>query len=137
MRLIDTAPRPVWTLAALALSVLLLTACSLAGDVTPPPGAELVTQPAVQPTLTATLPPNVEPLLPEARPVALAGGVVYQQHCAACHGPRGSGGGSLTSQLPAPPPDFSDPATLRARSAQELFQIVTQEIGRASCRERV
>lgn len=102
---------------------LLLAGCSLAGDVTPEPGA-----PTLPPRVTAapTSPPIVEPLLPEARPVALEGGLVYEEHCSACHGPEGNGGGSMTAQLPAPPPNFADPATLRERTPQELFLTVTQ-----------
>ena len=116
--------------AVLLAASLLAAACSLAGDVTPPPGSGFATQPPAQATLAstpgATTPHIVEPLLPEARPVALDGGAVYQEHCAACHGPRGSGGGSMTAQLPAPPPDFADPATLRDSTPQDLFRVVTQ-----------
>jgi mono/diheme cytochrome c family protein len=102
---------------------LLLSACSLAGDVTPPPGA---TSLAPVGTSAPTSAPIVEPLLPEVRPVSLDGGVVYQEHCAACHGPAGNGGGAMTAQLPSPPPDFSDPTTLRDKTPQDLFFVVTQ-----------
>lgn len=102
---------------------LLLAGCSLAGDVTPPPGV-----PTLVPAGTAlpTAAPIVEPLVPEARPVAFDGGTLYQEHCAPCHGPTGSGGGSMSAQLPAPPPDFANPETLRAKTPQELFTVVTQ-----------
>lgn len=103
---------------------LLLTACSLAGDVTPPPAPA-----SLQPTRSAAEPtaaPIVEPLLPEARPVALDGGATYQDRCAPCHGPTGNGGGSMTSQLPNGVPDFSTPDLLRQRTPQELFLTITQ-----------
>ena len=107
---------------------LLLSACSLAGDVTPPPGFPTL-GPAGTPRATAAAPtaaPIVEPLLPETRPVSFDGGAVYHQHCAACHGPTGSGGGSMSAQLPQPPPDFANPETLREKTPQELFTVVTQ-----------
>ncbi len=108
--------------AALSLLTLFLTACSLAGDVTPPPTSRVPTPAAVEPTLG----PIIEPLLPEARPVALDGGAIFQERCAACHGPTGNGGGSMTAQLPSGVPDFSTPGLLRQRTPQDLFLVVTQ-----------
>ena len=119
---------------ALCLLALALSACSLAGDVTPPPGAtsSLGLAPAatdlpatadaaaVQPTSATSA------FYPAAAPAAQAGGLLYLQHCAPCHGDKGAGDGSQATQLPSRPPDFSDPATLRGQTPQLIFSTITQ-----------
>src|SRR5438045_5351162 len=111
---------------ALCLLALGLSACSLAGDVTPPPGAtsSLGLGPAptnlpataqaavVQPTSATSA------FYPAAAPAAQAGGQLYLQHCAPCHGNNGAGDGSQATQLPARPPDLSNPAALRGQTPQ-------------------
>lgn len=97
------------------LSILLLAACSLADDITPPPGIEL--------TQTAAAP---APSIPLTAPDPVAGAEVYNQNCIKCHGPTGRGDGELVAQLTGRPPDFTDPATLRDRAPHEIFTIVTQ-----------
>jgi mono/diheme cytochrome c family protein len=99
----------------LILGVFFLSACSLAEDITPPPGLEL-TQTAIAPT----------PAVPAARPDPSAGADIFAQNCIKCHGPTGKGDGELVAQLTGRPPDFADPATLRARAPHEIFTIVTQ-----------
>lgn len=97
------------------LGALLLAACSLAEDITPPPGIEL--------TQTAAAP---APVIPASPPNPLAGAEIFAQHCIKCHGPTGKGDGELVAQLTGRPPDFTDPATLRDRPPHEIFTIVTQ-----------
>lgn len=96
-------------------SALLLAACSLADDITPPPGIEL--------TQTAAAP---APVIPTTRPDPAAGAEIFAQHCIKCHGPTGKGDGELAAQLTGRPPDFTDPATLRNRAPHEIFTAVTQ-----------
>jgi mono/diheme cytochrome c family protein len=73
---------------------LLLSACqlSLAGDLTPPPGAAL--------PLSGTAAP-IE--FPPAQPNPPAGALLYAANCAACHGASGLGDGGAAQQLAAPP----------------------------------
>jgi mono/diheme cytochrome c family protein len=59
-------------------------------------------------------------------PAAQEGGLLYLQHCAPCHGDKGAGNGSVATQLPKPPPDFSDPVTLRGKTPQLIFSTITQ-----------
>ncbi len=127
---------------ALCLSALAaLSACSLAGDVTPPPGSNSTissgpattalpaTAEAAGPAASAAA---VQPtsatgaIYPAALPAAQEGGLLYVQHCSTCHGDTGAGGGSVATQLPKPPPDFSDPATLRVLTPQVIFNAITQ-----------
>ena len=108
-------------LALLAAAAALLSACSLAGDVTPPPG-----QTGPLPTAGFTPTPALADLgYPLAPPAAAEGGLLFLEHCAACHGPSGQGDGELVAQLPAPPPDFTDPALARTRSPAALFAVIT------------
>ena len=126
---------------SLALAALGLSACSLAGDVTPPPGLSNVDSspqpgshvPTAAPTvagaataLPPTPAPTSNPLFPAAAPVALDGGLLFLDHCAPCHGESGAGGGSMSAQLPKGVPDFSNPVTLRERTPQTLFATITQ-----------
>ncbi len=121
---------------ALLLLSLGLSACSLAGDVTPPPGA--TSSPRVATSLPATVGGSgagatgtaptsaTSALFPSARPAAQAGGLLYLQHCAPCHGNKGAGDGTMATQLPKPPPDFSNAATLRGLTPQLIFNTITQ-----------
>jgi mono/diheme cytochrome c family protein len=62
---------------------------------------------------------------PERLPDAAAGLLIYQEHCAACHGPLGRGGGEMADRLPSQPPSFADPATMREVRPDEAYDIVT------------
>lgn len=108
--------RTLWALGALAL--LALAACSLAEDITPPPGIEL-TQAASIPT----------PAFAAFRPNPVEGEIVYSQHCIQCHGPQGKGDGEMAPQLASqrsgPLPDFSNPSTLHSQAPQKIYIIVT------------
>jgi mono/diheme cytochrome c family protein len=110
-------PAPIILAAATAL---LVSACSLAGDVTPPPGPRTTASPpATDPAAAATAPPS-----------ALAGALLYAEHCAACHGETGRGDGPLVPQLASqgggPLPDFSSPDRARSTAPASWFQVITQ-----------
>jgi mono/diheme cytochrome c family protein len=93
----------------------LLSACSLAADVTPPPG--------YQPQPTAT------PAIPAQAPNPLLGQALYQKNCAACHGDAGMGDGFRADQLleqNIKVPALADPALARKSSPSRWFGMVTQ-----------
>ncbi len=123
--------RPYALLPLLALLSLALTACSLAGDVTPPPGAasgvDSVAPRAVAPQVDVA--PVSANSFPSVAPSIVQGATVYAEHCAACHGPTGRGDGDksdeLKAQLTEPIPDFSTPDRLSSRTPGELYQTVT------------
>ena len=75
----------------IAISATLLTACSLAGDVTPPPGSRstVSTPPAILPTAAA--PVSVGLAYPGFTPSSAEGAALFAQHCAECHGLTGKG----------------------------------------------
>jgi mono/diheme cytochrome c family protein len=50
---------------------------------------------------------------------------LYAMHCAACHGGHGAGDGSQAGSLSVALSDLRQPATLNERSAQEIFDLVT------------
>jgi mono/diheme cytochrome c family protein len=104
---------------------LLLTACSLAGDVTPPPGS---VSPIVQPSApTLAAPAEVSlPGFPAEMPSAANGATVYTEHCIRCHGPAGAGDGELAGQLQFPPANFTDLELARSATPARWFQTVTQ-----------
>ena len=99
---------------------LLLGACSLAGDITPPPGLENV---QVAPVPTAA------PLTaPRQAPDLAAGEILFSERCAPCHGDRGLGDGPQASALPNPPAALANVSVARAAVPDEWFTLVT--IGR-------
>ena len=94
-----------------------LSACvSLAQDVTPPPGYQPPT--AIVPQETA----EVYPLLP-ADPQN--GKLIYQQHCADCHGAGGRGNGAQTGSLTSSPDILVDPVQMQNTSPAQFYQIIT------------
>ncbi|MEP7359230.1 MAG: cytochrome c, partial [Anaerolineales bacterium] len=99
-------------------------------DVTPPPGSSASLGDSPVPTglpSTAAQPTSAtSALFPASRPAAQAGGLLFAQHCAPCHGEKGAGDGSMATQLPKPPPDFSNPATLRGLTPLLIFTAITQ-----------
>lgn len=106
-------------LISLIVGAILLSACSLAGDITPPPGVEV--RPLVAPTPTLT----VQEVLGTVRASAEVGAEIYAERCAACHGPAGNADGERVPQLPNLPAKFSDPALARAASPQTWFDVIT------------
>jgi len=102
----------------LASLAILLSACefSLAGDVTPPPNAQLSRQ------ATAT----AQPLeFPAAAPDLHNGAVIYTQSCAPCHGASGLGDGAQAGELPYPPAPIADPKLAAQASLAEWYLAVS------------
>ena len=75
---------------------LLLSACSLAEDITPPPGAEQMAVAQEQPQATNG------PIFPLVPPNPADGQVIFAEKCAPCHGAAGLGDGPQAAQLPNP-----------------------------------
>lgn len=132
-------PRLLRFLLLPALAGLFLAACSLAGDVTPPPGArtivnapaELPTQPPAASPATQSAPGESAPaaLAPGGRPSAAEGALVYAEHCAACHGETGNGDGPMAANVPGGAdmvPKFALPDLARQAAPQTWFGVVTQ-----------
>lgn len=100
---------------------LVLSACTLAEDVTPPPGYD-ATQ-AAMPTS-----PPVQPidLVPAGPPNPAAGQAIYAERCAPCHGDLGRGDGPQAAQLPNQPTALGDPSVAREAIPADWYQVVTQ-----------
>lgn len=120
------------TAAALLASAVMLAGCSLAGDVTPPPG--LATAQAVQQRRTTPQPQQeasptasiISVSLPASPPDPAAGAEIYQEDCAACHGPAGMGDGEMGPQLEFEPAALADPQLARLASPSDWYKVVTQ-----------
>lgn len=91
--------------------------CSLAEDVTPPPGAALIV-----PTAAVEAVPVAAPA---SRPSAVAGAVVFAENCTRCHGPAGAGDGEFAAQIDTPMPDLTDGRLADERTPAQWFEIVT------------
>ena len=115
------------------------SACSLAGDVTPPPGARSVTvndSPPAEGTAVPLLssppiePVDVDKVFPAAHPSAAEGGAIFAEHCAACHGETGKGDGprlvELMAQRTEPLPDFSKPDLASGTTPVLWFKTITE-----------
>ncbi len=118
----------------LFLSILLiLTGCSLAEDITPPPdlatrqAAEQLAQatqqrPAPEPQAT-----QVEELSPPERPVDLSQGEqLYLENCEACHGLAGLGDGVMSANLEVQPSPLGDPVFVSGVLPSDWYLSVTQ-----------
>ena len=99
---------------------LLISGCSLAGDVTPPPALATVQMAAPSDSTTPVpiTPPNTQPDLE-------AGALIYAEKCAACHGPEGLGDGELANGLAFAPAPLGDPNFARAADPLEWYRAVT------------
>jgi cbb3-type cytochrome c oxidase subunit III len=99
-----------------------LSACSfsLAEDITPPPGSEVVepTQAEVE-----TISQDVFPMLP---PDPEQGAVIYAEKCAPCHGDTGMGDGPSSGTLSVPVAALGDPELARQSTLSGWFNMVTQ-----------
>jgi cbb3-type cytochrome c oxidase subunit III len=96
-----------------------LSACSLAGDITPPPGSEL---PVVQ-TITQSAP--VSPVYPIVPPNVENGADIFTQECVQCHGARGLGDGPQAAQLSVPVASLGLSDFARQFSPAEWYDVVT------------
>lgn len=109
-------------LVSLSLILLLLSGCSfnLAGDVTPPPGAEQVSLMRTQPDESVS---SVYPLVP---PDAQNGKTIYLEKCAVCHGVSGAGDGPRAAQLSNSVPALASLEVARQANPANWFSIVTR-----------
>ena len=96
-------------------AAVLLSACTLASDITPPPD---YVPPAPQPTLG--------PLFPPSAPEVQSGAAIFASKCAPCHGDKGLGDGPQGQQLPVPVPAIGLPDKGENASPVQWYQIVTQ-----------
>jgi len=96
-----------------------LSACSLAGDITPPPGSEL---PVVQ-SMTQSAP--VSPVYPIVPPNVENGADIFTQECVQCHGVRGLGDGPQAAQLSVPVASLGLSDFARQFSPAEWYDVVT------------
>lgn len=103
------------------LLTVLYSACTLAGDITPP--AALATAQAAAPLPTSI--PVAAVSAPRTSPNLAVGAQLYADHCAACHGPTGMGDGEMASGLSFPAAVLADPELARAASPQDWYQVVT------------
>lgn len=98
----------VWSALLLGLS-----ACSLAGDIPPPPNSEVRT--LASPTAASQT----------VQPDPAQGALLYAKNCARCHGINGNGNSELAAQLPVTPLDFTDRFAVADRSPQQWFDTIT------------
>lgn len=116
----DRPPTSPTLLAALLLVALALTACSLASEPIPAGPIETGPMPGEQAESVS--------LVPVRQPRASSGQAIFEQHCAACHGPSGAGDGASSAQLAdqgALLPNFTDPDLARMRAPAEWYQTIT------------
>ncbi|MEK7276529.1 MAG: c-type cytochrome, partial [Chloroflexota bacterium] len=117
-------------LSALSAVSFLFAACSLAGDVTPPPGFESsnVNPPADAnpvPTSASPIAPDSGLGYPSFTPSVAEGAFLYAQNCTRCHGAGGAGDGEMASQIEFPMSDFTTPDLARAATPARWFSIIT------------
>lgn len=106
----------------LLVVALLISGCSfnLAGDVTPPPGAEQISLMRTQPAESES---SVYPLVP---PDAINGKTIYLEKCAVCHGETGAGDGPRAAQLSNSVPALASVEVARQANPANWFSIVTR-----------
>jgi mono/diheme cytochrome c family protein len=98
-----------------------LGACSLAGDITPPPGL------ATAQAQGLGLSPTAVPLtVPQRAPDLAAGQAIYADKCAPCHGEAGDGRGPQASTLPNPPTALGEALVAQSAIPEAWFAIVTE-----------
>ncbi len=51
---------------------------------------------------------------------------IFLEHCTQCHGTEGRGDGPMSTEVPVPIADFTDPAFVETRSPQYLYDIITK-----------
>src|SRR5688572_894892 len=98
----------------LAMLALALHGCSLADDITPPPGYQ-----------SPTPPPTMGPLFPASPPDLLAGAAIFTEKCAACHGAQGLGDGPQAANLPKQPVALGKPEISAAAIPANWYTTVT------------
>jgi mono/diheme cytochrome c family protein len=94
---------------------LVLGGCSLADDITPPPGYQ-----------SPTPVPTMGPLFPANPPDLATGAAIYTEKCAPCHGAQGLGDGPSASKLPKAPSALGKPEIAGAAVPADWYTVVTQ-----------
>ncbi len=72
-------------------------------------------------------PPPFDPAAvppPSQSPLTVLGMQAFSENCAPCHGETGNSDGPVVANLTAPPPKFSDPATIWGKSPAEYFHTI-------------
>ncbi len=110
--------RRIALIGVLFAAVLVLSACSLAEDVTPPPGYQEATAQESTPEPAQT----VYPIVP---PDPTQGAAIFAEKCAPCHGVSGQGDGAQAANLPNPAPAIGTAAVARGVKPAEWFEVVT------------
>ena len=95
---------------------LVLTACSLASDLTPPPGYHptAVSQPTAVPVVYPLVPPDPS-----------QGAAIFTDKCTPCHGDTGMGDGPKASQLPNPVGAIGTATVARQAKPMTWYNVVT------------
>src|SRR5512140_2641321 len=99
----------------LALMLMLLSSCSLAEDITPPPNYQ-----------SPTPAPTMSPLFPASLPDLASGAAIFATECAPCHGAKGLGDGPMAAQLQKQPAALGKPENARAAAPANWYTTVTQ-----------
>jgi mono/diheme cytochrome c family protein len=94
----------------------ILAACSLASDLTPPPGYHPTA--IVQPTAA----PAVYPLVP---PDPSQGAAIFTDKCVPCHGDTGMGNGDKAASLPNPVAAIGTTGVARLAKPTTWFDVIT------------
>ncbi len=95
---------------------LLLAACSLASDLTPPPGYHptAITKPTAAPVVYPLVPPDPS-----------QGAAIFTQDCAPCHGDTGMGNGDKAAGLPNPVAAIGTAAVARPAKPMTWYDIIS------------
>lgn len=99
---------------------LFLSACSLAEDITPPPGAGQMAVSQQQPQVTNG------PVFPLVPPSPADGQAIFAEKCAPCHGPVGLGDGPQAGQLPNPVTAIGSVDVARQATPADWYTQVTK-----------
>lgn len=105
------------------IGALFLSACNLAGDITPPPGLS-DRAPVQDPSVSTPAPVSLAP--PATLPDLATGASIYAARCAQCHGQDGLGDGPQASDLPVAPSALADPRVAAEAPPRQWFEVVTQ-----------
>lgn len=99
----------------IAVMLILLSSCSLAEDITPPPNYQ-----------SPTPAPTMSPLFPAQAPDLTSGAAIFATECAPCHGEKGLGDGAMAAQLQKPPAALGKIENARAAAPANWYTTVTQ-----------
>ena len=126
--------------AILLVLTFVLAGCSLAGDITPPPGlataqaAETLPPATLAPTDSAVVTAGPDSLAPAPTLPAVSasagidlasGQSIWQEKCAPCHGLTGQSDGAMTANLTSAPPRFGDAQVARDARPAAWYDVVT------------